>query len=152
MINETTNIQCTLLQLADRHSQNLYPPSARKSTKKRKPTQTAKTSKPKKAKKTTSAQAKKNTTKKKEKKKPAPKKKKQVSSSESDSESESESDSDSDSDGSAEKYCICNDVSYGIMITCDGARCKRKKNPNWYHLACVGLRKTPIGKWFEHTL
>lgn len=36
-------------------------------------------------------------------------------------------------------YCICNGVSYGVMIGCDGEDCTRE----WFHLRCVGLTHPP---------
>lgn len=37
------------------------------------------------------------------------------------------------------RYCYCNRVSFGEMVGCDGAQCKRE----WFHLECVGLRNAP---------
>lgn len=44
------------------------------------------------------------------------------------------------------RYCYCNGVSYGEMVACDNADCKRE----WFHLPCVGLNKAPTGrmKWY----
>ncbi|KAL2127417.1 hypothetical protein VTI74DRAFT_10768 [Chaetomium olivicolor] len=43
-------------------------------------------------------------------------------------------------------YCICNQVSYGEMVACDGEGCPRE----WFHLECVGLKVAPKGnaKWY----
>jgi len=40
-------------------------------------------------------------------------------------------------------YCICNQVSYGLMIGCDNADCPIE----WFHLVCVGLTQ-PQDPWF----
>lgn len=41
-------------------------------------------------------------------------------------------------------YCICNSHSVDEMVACDGSGCKIE----WFHFACVGLRKKPKGQWF----
>jgi inhibitor of growth protein 3 len=41
-------------------------------------------------------------------------------------------------------YCYCSQVSYGEMVGCDGADCKRE----WFHLPCTGLATLPKGKWY----
>lgn len=45
-------------------------------------------------------------------------------------------------EGSAAKeeprYCVCNDVSHGVMIACESANCPME----WFHVACVGLADT----------
>lgn len=41
-------------------------------------------------------------------------------------------------------YCICHDVSYGQMIACDSPRCPME----WFHYGCIGIIKTPVGKWY----
>uniref|UniRef100_A0A5S6QYV9 Inhibitor of growth protein n=1 Tax=Trichuris muris TaxID=70415 RepID=A0A5S6QYV9_TRIMR len=41
-------------------------------------------------------------------------------------------------------YCTCREVSYGMMICCDGPDCPIE----WYHFPCVGLEKAPKGAWF----
>lgn len=41
------------------------------------------------------------------------------------------------------KYCLCNKVSYGMMIGCDNTECKIE----WFHLPCVGLSK-PVDPWW----
>lgn len=43
-----------------------------------------------------------------------------------------------------ERYCFCNDVSYGPMIACDNEQCKLE----WFHYGCVGITKPPTGKWY----
>jgi inhibitor of growth protein 3 len=42
------------------------------------------------------------------------------------------------------KYCTCRSVSYGDMIACDNDDCPYE----WFHWACVGMTKEPVGKWF----
>ncbi|KAI0747798.1 hypothetical protein C8Q80DRAFT_1316285 [Daedaleopsis nitida] len=42
------------------------------------------------------------------------------------------------------RYCFCNQVSYGEMIACDNPSCERE----WFHMGCVGVTKTPKGKWY----
>ncbi|ORY23621.1 hypothetical protein BCR39DRAFT_548981 [Naematelia encephala] len=41
-------------------------------------------------------------------------------------------------------YCTCQAVSYGEMIGCDNEDC----DIEWFHLACLGLDKTPEGTWY----
>ncbi|OWB74930.1 hypothetical protein B5S31_g4765 [[Candida] boidinii] len=41
-------------------------------------------------------------------------------------------------------YCYCQQVSYGEMVGCDGANCKRE----WFHLPCIGLKELPRGEWY----
>lgn len=43
-----------------------------------------------------------------------------------------------------QRYCFCNNVSYGDMIGCDDDDCERE----WFHLGCVGLSKPPQGTWY----
>ena len=40
-------------------------------------------------------------------------------------------------------YCICDGPEYGEMIACDDDECPVE----WFHLACVGLKTAPKGKW-----
>ncbi|CCF57894.1 hypothetical protein KAFR_0D02470 [Kazachstania africana CBS 2517] len=47
-------------------------------------------------------------------------------------------------DSNVERYCFCNDVSYGDMIACDNTNCKIE----WFHYGCVGLKNEPTGKWY----
>lgn len=49
-------------------------------------------------------------------------------------------------DPNEETYCVCDDVSFGVMIACDAADCPRE----WFHLECVGLKEMPPrrAKWF----
>lgn len=47
-------------------------------------------------------------------------------------------------DGDDQRYCFCNNVSYGDMIGCDDDHCERE----WFHLGCVGLSKPPQGTWY----
>ena len=35
----------------------------------------------------------------------------------------------------AERYCICNRISFGEMIACDNPKCKIE----WFHFECVGI-------------
>lgn len=42
------------------------------------------------------------------------------------------------------RYCFCNEMSYGEMIACDNANCRRE----WFHYPCVGIVTPPKGKWF----
>ncbi len=41
-------------------------------------------------------------------------------------------------------YCLCNQVSYGEMVGCDGKDCPYE----WFHFGCVGLTTKPKGKWY----
>lgn len=42
-------------------------------------------------------------------------------------------------------YCLCNQVAFGEMISCDDDECTIE----WFHYACVGLTKEPRGSaWF----
>ncbi|KAK8797370.1 hypothetical protein WA158_004578 [Blastocystis sp. Blastoise] len=47
---------------------------------------------------------------------------------------EMEVDSDEEKE-TEEKYCLCNQRSYGLMIECDNPNCPYK----WFHYSCVGL-------------
>ena len=42
-------------------------------------------------------------------------------------------------DGDEEKYCICQQGSYGEMVACDAKDCPTE----WFHLSCVGLKTAP---------
>lgn len=43
------------------------------------------------------------------------------------------------------KYCICNNVSSGRMLACDGKDCRRE----WFHFECLGIEEAPEGEeWF----
>ncbi|KAI7858880.1 hypothetical protein BDC45DRAFT_497821 [Circinella umbellata] len=42
------------------------------------------------------------------------------------------------------RYCICNQVSFGDMVGCDGENCEKE----WFHYQCVGLVEPPGGKWY----
>ncbi|KAI9287638.1 hypothetical protein BC943DRAFT_318514 [Umbelopsis sp. AD052] len=56
---------------------------------------------------------------------------------------------DSDSQGESDEplYCICQQVSYGAMVACDGENCPHE----WFHYDCVGLTAPPKGAWYcEH--
>ncbi|RKP37602.1 hypothetical protein BJ085DRAFT_18652 [Dimargaris cristalligena] len=41
-------------------------------------------------------------------------------------------------------YCICQQVSYGDMVACDGKNCPHE----WFHYDCVGLTAPPKGAWY----
>jgi len=43
-----------------------------------------------------------------------------------------------------EKFCKCNQVSYGNMIACDAEGCPIQ----WFHYGCVGISEAPTGEWF----
>ena len=43
----------------------------------------------------------------------------------------------------AEQYCLCNQPEFGLMVACDKMDC----TITWFHLACVGLKAAPKGKW-----
>lgn len=43
-----------------------------------------------------------------------------------------------------EKYCVCQNVSYGSMIACDNGNCPIE----WFHYGCVGIVRPLGGKWF----
>ncbi|QGA13193.1 hypothetical protein EYB26_000840 [Talaromyces marneffei] len=58
-----------------------------------------------------------------------------------------------DEDGVLEKidpneprYCLCKDVSFGMMINCENPDCEGE----WFHLECIGLKEPPSrrAKWF----
>jgi hypothetical protein len=40
-------------------------------------------------------------------------------------------------------FCICEQVSWGEMVACDGVQCRRE----WFHYPCVGLTEPPKGPW-----
>lgn len=42
------------------------------------------------------------------------------------------------------RFCTCGQVSHGIMIACDNSECAIE----WFHYACMGLKKEPKGKWY----
>ncbi|KAJ4985826.1 phd finger domain-containing protein, partial [Stagonosporopsis vannaccii] len=48
-------------------------------------------------------------------------------------------------DSDEERYCICDDVSYGQMISCDN-NCDKE----WFHFECVGMTQMPArrAKWY----
>ncbi|KAK7615173.1 hypothetical protein JOL62DRAFT_562849 [Phyllosticta paracitricarpa] len=52
-----------------------------------------------------------------------------------------------DIDPNEERYCICGDVSYGVMIACENEENCEKE---WFHLPCVGLADIPKRreKWY----
>lgn len=60
--------------------------------------------------------------------------------------SPSEPESDLDPDADEQRYCYCNQISYGEMVACDNPDCARE----WFHLACTELRSLPSGRmtWY----
>lgn len=52
----------------------------------------------------------------------------------------------SDKEGSKKLYCICCKPESGQMIACDNVNCNSPDE--WYHFKCVGLKRTPRGKWY----
>ncbi|XP_024080912.1 inhibitor of growth protein 3-like [Cimex lectularius] len=42
------------------------------------------------------------------------------------------------------RYCICNEVAFGMMVACDNKSCPYE----WYHYPCVGITEKPKGKWY----
>ena len=56
-----------------------------------------------------------------------------------------EMENEEDKEEDEERYCVCNEPSYGDMVACDG-ECDRE----WFHLKCVGLTTLPSKrqKWF----
>ncbi|KAF4551067.1 Chromatin modification-related protein YNG2-like protein 2 [Elsinoe fawcettii] len=44
------------------------------------------------------------------------------------------------------RYCLCGDVSYGIMVACEDNNCPIE----WFHLECVELQEMPprLAKWY----
>jgi PIN domain nuclease of toxin-antitoxin system len=47
-------------------------------------------------------------------------------------------------DPDEERYCLCNQVSYGEMVACDNSDCPIE----WFHYGCVGITEPPKGKWY----
>ena len=47
-------------------------------------------------------------------------------------------------DGGAGLCCTCRGPSQDDMIACHNPDCPVQ----WYHYACVGLKRAPRGKWF----
>ena len=41
-------------------------------------------------------------------------------------------------------FCFCRTPSYGDMVACDDPACRYE----WFHYACVGLKKPPKGEWY----
>lgn len=41
-------------------------------------------------------------------------------------------------------YCTCHQIAHGEMVQCDNEECKIE----WFHMACVGLKKPPVKAWF----
>ncbi|XP_015372222.1 PREDICTED: inhibitor of growth protein 3-like [Diuraphis noxia] len=42
------------------------------------------------------------------------------------------------------RYCLCNQVAYGTMVACDNKKCPIE----WFHYECVGITRSPHGKWY----
>ncbi|KAI3659509.1 hypothetical protein MP638_003329 [Amoeboaphelidium occidentale] len=59
---------------------------------------------------------------------------------------ETSSDSSASSyDGDLERYCFCQQPSFGEMVMCDN----EDKCPYvWFHITCVGLDAPPTGTWY----
>ena len=53
---------------------------------------------------------------------------------------------DSNADSSEQRWCICNEYSYGNMIACDNVDCPIE----WFHYPCVGIPEAGISKkkWY----
>ncbi|EED78479.1 predicted protein [Postia placenta Mad-698-R] len=49
-------------------------------------------------------------------------------------------------DPNEERWCFCNQVSFGVMVACDNENCTLQ----WFHLGCVGLTEAPADdeKWY----
>ncbi|PNH65305.1 hypothetical protein VD0001_g8537 [Verticillium dahliae] len=49
-------------------------------------------------------------------------------------------------DADEARYCLCDRVSFGVMISCDNTNCLKE----WFHLECVGLSAIPARttKWY----
>ena len=45
---------------------------------------------------------------------------------------------------STDVYCLCQQEEHGLMIACDGENCPFQ----WFHYACVGIKRKPKGQWF----
>ena len=43
-----------------------------------------------------------------------------------------------------QKYCLCQNVSFGNMVACDNDECPYE----WFHWHCVGLKSEPTGTWY----
>ncbi|KAI7953690.1 hypothetical protein MJO28_006237 [Puccinia striiformis f. sp. tritici] len=59
-------------------------------------------------------------------------------------EAEGDEGEDSNAGDDTTLYCFCQKVSYGEMIGCDNKTCRYE----WFHVSCLGLKETPIGKWY----
>ena len=47
-------------------------------------------------------------------------------------------------DPDEERYCLCNQVSFGEMVACDNQDCEIE----WFHYGCVNITEPPKGKWY----
>jgi hypothetical protein len=41
-------------------------------------------------------------------------------------------------------FCSCRDIEHGNMVCCDNENCTY----SWFHFQCVGLTRTPKGRWY----
>lgn len=48
------------------------------------------------------------------------------------------------SNDAIERYCRCQQPSYGDMVACDNDACSIE----WFHYKCVGITQAPKGKWY----
>ena len=53
-------------------------------------------------------------------------------------------DLDDEEAGDDNKYCLCQNVSFGDMVACDNDDCPYE----WFHWSCVGLKSEPNGTWY----
>ena len=53
-------------------------------------------------------------------------------------------DVDDEEAGDDNKYCLCQNVSFGDMVACDNEDCPFE----WFHWSCVGLKSEPNGTWY----
>ncbi|ERS98436.1 hypothetical protein HMPREF1624_05220 [Sporothrix schenckii ATCC 58251] len=53
-------------------------------------------------------------------------------------------DIDDEEAGDDNKYCLCQNVSFGDMVACDNEDCPFE----WFHWTCVGLKSEPNGTWY----
>lgn len=52
---------------------------------------------------------------------------------------------DAEIDPNEERYCYCNQISFGDMVACEsGTKCLYE----WFHYSCVGLTEEPPGVWY----
>ena len=41
-------------------------------------------------------------------------------------------------------YCLCRKGEFGRMVGCDNPKCEFE----WFHYACVGVKRKPVGAWY----